>query len=53
MGVISYWRQLNSLHSRENGEGKGVVVGEGGLVAAVVVLVGVVVLFVMIQVEEN
>ena len=38
---ISYWRQLNSLHIRENGEGKGVVVGDGGLVVVVVVLVGV------------
>ena len=38
---ISYWRQLNSLHSRENGEGKGVVVVEGGLVVVVVGLVGV------------
>ena len=48
MDGISYWRQLNSLHSRENGEGKGVVVVEGGLVVVVVVLVCVVVLLVMI-----
>ena len=27
---ISYWRQLNSLHIRENGEGKSVVVGKVG-----------------------
>ena len=53
MDGISYSRQLNSLYSRENGEGKGVVVGEDGLVVVVVVLVGVVVLLVMIQVEEN
>ena len=53
MDGISYSRQLNSLYSRENGEGKGVVVGEDGLVVLVVELVGVVVLLVMIQVEEN